>query len=161
MNDRLQEIIAEVVTSTFEELAFMFGEQIDVDELGPLTGQAEAVQMKFSGHFPGIMTIALPDELTKTIAANMLGMDEDDDEAQEEAHDSLKEMLNVVCGHILTEVAGTEVVFDLSVPHVTRLKSEQWEILKKAPQTVLFELEDEPMLVNVNLKTDVDALLAE
>jgi CheY-like chemotaxis protein len=45
----------------------------------------------------------------------------EDDLVRERALDSLKEMLNVTCGQLLTSFAGEGPVFDLSIPTVAEL----------------------------------------
>jgi hypothetical protein len=52
-------------------------------------------------------------------------------------------MVNVICGHILTALAGEEPVFHLSPPHI---RAEHGELASDA-RTIAFRVEEEPVLL--------------
>ena len=72
--------------------------------------------MTYSGGMTGSISLIVPDDVCPEIAANVLGKDPDDAIVAAQSADALKEVLNVLCGNILTAVAGESPVFDLSVP---------------------------------------------
>lgn len=83
------------------------------------TGECFGVQVSFSGYAKGYCELWATRELSKSIASNMLGVfDEDSDTINQTCLDALKETLNILCGNLLTEYAGTEPVFDLDPPAV-------------------------------------------
>jgi hypothetical protein len=81
-----------------------------------------AMAFKISGcklhHFSRFNSISItfPEELCLEIAANALGAEPEDDFVKEQAGDAVGEIVNILCGRFLTEVEGTEPVFNLSVP---------------------------------------------
>ena len=86
------------------------------------------------------------------VSANMLGTDEDSDDASEASIDALKEALNIFCGNLLTEMAGEEPVFDLGTPQVleslsemsgTDLAVETWLEADGFPALMRLQIDDE------------------
>lgn len=143
------QVVTEVFTSVMEQTAFMFGEPADKDEL-PLSGTPLVqASMSFHGPMGGTLLMAVPQAACLEITANVLGMETDDPFVAERATDSLKEILNVTCGHILTELAGDKPVFDLSIPEVSQLDEPAAAELLADPRTLAFQADDSPMLVRL------------
>jgi CheY-specific phosphatase CheX len=79
-------------------------------------------------------------------------MDPEDDLVRERALDSLKEMLNVTCGQLLTSFAGEGPVFDLSIPAVAELDGNAWEEFLNAPETLSFLVDDSPAALKFEME---------
>lgn len=106
-----------VLEESLENLAFMFAEEVDVNEIAMSDSECVRVYMEFSGDlYDGSLTMILPNNISSELAANILGIDDASDEASELGEDSLKEVLNVICGRVLTEISGEEPLFDLTIP---------------------------------------------
>jgi hypothetical protein len=61
--------------------------------------------------------LRVSENLLAPLANNMLGLECDQDSpTYAQQIDALKEMLNVACGNLLPELAGTQAVFNLSAP---------------------------------------------
>ena len=110
-------VLDNVCKSVLEELAFLFCDPNDAAgfDLGHIK-DARQVSMNFMGPTNGRLEIVAGLELCLIIAANMLGVEPDEEGAASHAVDALKEALNVVCGRFLTEAYGEEAVFNLSAP---------------------------------------------
>ena len=93
----------------------------------------------------------VPNSLSKEIAANVLGLEPDDDLVREGAGDALKELLNVTCGHILTSLLGTKMVFDLSAPEMEVYDESAWREMLRAPNTVGVLVEESPVLLSFEM----------
>lgn len=107
--------------------------------------------ISFSGRLIGSLLLAMPATLAREIAANFLGVDADDDEADLAAPDALKEMLNITCGNMLTALSGTEAVFDLTIPEVAPLARERVAALASLAETLVFEVEGFAVLLRADL----------
>jgi hypothetical protein len=55
------------------------------------------------------------------LAANLLGIDADDDTAAAQGEDAVKEFMNIVCGQFVTSMYGDDDVFNLSIPQIAEL----------------------------------------
>jgi hypothetical protein len=55
------------------------------------------------------------------LAANLLGVDPEDDNAATQCEDATKEFMNIVCGQLVTALHGPDDVYVLSIPITTEL----------------------------------------
>lgn len=142
-------MVTEVFCDVVESLAFMFGEAADEDELPASAAGYILATMSFSGPMTGRIELAVPREMRVEIAANVLGVDPDDEQAVSGADDALKELLNVTCGQVLTRLAGEEPVFDLSVPVVSDLGDVAWTAMTQAPDVAKVVVDESPALLRL------------
>jgi CheY-specific phosphatase CheX len=146
MKVEIHEVLQRVVAEVLERLAFMFAEPADRKALPRAVTDALAASIQFSGERDGSMVLAVTSAQCAELAANVLGVEPQDDMVMQHRDDALAELLNVACGHMLTEVAGTEPVFDMLVPAITALDGAAWDALLDAPDTVGFLVDDRPVL---------------
>ncbi len=144
-----RDMIARVFIDVTEKMAYMFGDVVPADELPDVPRDAGFVKvsMEFSGPSGGLLTLAVPEKMCSELAANVLGLDSNDERAEEAAHDALKEILNVTCGNFLTEMAGEESVFDLTVPEMTLIGKEVWRELLASEEAVTVIIDAFPSVI--------------
>ncbi len=152
MRTEQRELLNEVFCDVFEKLAFMFGEPTPKEDMPREAAEFIEVKMGFVGPSHGSLEMVVPTEMCQEIAANVLGMDPEDDLVRERALDSLKEMLNVTCGHILTSTAGDEPVFDLTVPAVREIDGAAWSVFLDDPETLSFMVDDSPAALKFTME---------
>jgi hypothetical protein len=87
------------------------------------------VSMGFRGPTSGQAELAASEDWLALLAANVMGVDSDDPEAQTKRTDAFKELLNTTCGVLLPKAATTPAdVFDVTIPEARRLEgAEAWE----------------------------------
>jgi CheY-specific phosphatase CheX len=144
------EMVRGVFAKVLEKQVFLFAEDLDVSEI-PDGGDWVEARMAFHGPFGGSISLALPKEAELEIAANFLGKDADDPDVAKCAEDSIKEILNMVCGHMLTALAGEDPVFDLSIPKVHALSDADRSALADLPDVLGFDVEGKPALLRFQL----------
>ena len=149
MTNSSKKTLAEVIVAVLENQAFIFADVVDNAEAPPLPEEHHVVQMAFIGPVCGGLTMVFPAVMCAEVAANMLGLDEDDELAIAGGQDALKELVNVVCGQVLTEVAGEEPVFDLTVPEISTMDQEAWDKMLRDSETVALLVDDEPVLARL------------
>ncbi len=149
-NERIQ-LLENVFCDVFENLAFMFGELVDKSDLMHNNMKHTLAQMRFDGDRTGEVILTVPDEMCPEIAANVLGIDPDDDQVYDLAGDALKEMLNIICGQLLTALEGSDPVFDLTVPKIQNIKIEDWNELLKRDESLAFIVDDYPVILYVKM----------
>ena len=117
MSEKIKTILSRIAVKTFEELVFLCA--FDEDE--SYTAQidpAVAAKISFSGFFSGVLIMSLSAKILPQLTTNMLGVDEQEETTLDQQYDALKETLNVVCGNLLPEIAGTQEVFNIDPPTI-------------------------------------------
>lgn len=115
-----------VFSDVLSDLAFMFTDD-EPAEPSPGSIWLEGT-IRYRGPVSGTLTLVCPLEFCRMLAANLLGLDADEPEAEARAPDALRELLNVVCGQYVTAAFGHDKVFDLSIPEA--------RVLSETPQLV-------------------------
>jgi len=107
------------------DLAFMFTDEVgepppqdDADPTGPVLLETT---ISYHGPTSGTLTLRCPHEFAVLLAANLLGVDPEDEDSSRKARDAVGEFMNIVCGQFITAVHGTEQVFDLTLPQTREL----------------------------------------
>jgi chemotaxis protein CheY-P-specific phosphatase CheC len=137
-----------VFPQVLQKQIFMFAEEMPMDDLPVEEKDWVEAQISFSGPIIGEMILTLPKSIELEIAANFLGKDVDDPELVKFSDDALKEILNVLCGHMLTALLGEEPIFDLSIPKVLPLSQEKYSGLADRPNSVGFDVEGKPAVLS-------------
>ena len=124
------------LTAIFSEilanLAFMF---TDEDETLPDEGMEWwETSIRYKGPVSGALTFKCPRPFTNELAANLLGVDPDQEVEEEQAQDAVKEFMNIICGQVVTTFHGTEHVFDLTIPEVSVMASPPQEVFEENPR---------------------------
>lgn len=106
----LRTIFSEVLA----DLAFMFTEEKPAEPAAHYDWLE--TRIGYRGPDCGNLRFRCPEQFCVQLAANLLGIDPNDGDAADVSHDAAKEFMNVVCGHFVTTMYGTEKVFNLTIP---------------------------------------------
>lgn len=117
MSDRIKKIVARESVQTLEKLAFIFAMPEDED-IAPEEGETIDAVIRFSGPFSGTLMMLYPQSDLDELAANMLGLDGEEEISGEQKLDALKETINIVCGNVLPAIGGKEAIFDIDPPSI-------------------------------------------
>jgi CheY-specific phosphatase CheX len=149
MQTEHMELLSGVFCEVLEKMAFMFGERVEKEDLPQIAAEYVQVKMTFTGPLRGGLALAVPSDMRAEFAANVLGMEPDDEFVEKRASDALKEVLNVTCGHMLTTLVGEEPVFDLSIPTLSSINKVECSALLSEPETLCFLVDDHPVLLRL------------
>ena len=136
-----------------EKLTFMFGElgePEDVDEEQCIWVRAS---IDFSGPVNGTISLGVPEDVCGEVSANILGLNPEDIEEDGLARDSLMELLNVVCGHIVPAIQETEDDVLLSVPSIDEISSMNACKIARQDDTTCYDLDDSPVMLTLHVET--------
>ena len=115
MTSDVRRVLLDVSTQVFETSAFMAVYPPEVTNL-----QTEfppvAAAISFAGPTTGRLILAVSPEILSPLATSMLGLDISDEVSETGQTDALLEVLNMMCGNVLTEIYGSKPVFDLYPP---------------------------------------------
>ena len=153
MNEHHIECVSKTFIQVLEDVAMMFGDQIELGELPPPAGECVAVSIDFTGPGKGSLKLVTPDRTATEVAANVLGLDAGDPEVQEGGLDALKELINVTLGQLLTEIGGKEAVFDLSPPGArVGVTPSEWREFLAQEGTVAVVADEHPILLGLEMQ---------
>ncbi len=108
-----------IFSDVLAKLAFMF---TDEDVTGEASEQTwlETV-ISYQGPSEGTLRFRCTRDFTVLLAANLLGIDPEDDCAVTQCEDAAKEFMNIVCGQLVTALHGSDDVYVLSIPQTIEL----------------------------------------
>ena len=115
MNKKVKNTMSRVAIETLEQLAFIFSSPSEKNDI--LTPDATVASVPFSGPFSGRLTIKIDTSPVLELVANMLGVDENEIDS-EQKDDAIKETLNILCGNLLPEIAGSHEIFHIKTPRI-------------------------------------------
>ena len=152
MEKELRKILDATLCEVLEKQAFVFAEEVAVDDIPEQAGVMLHAWISFSGPFSGTLRFYAPESMCCEIAANFLGVEPDEPGITEKAPDAMKEMLNVICGNFLTAAAGDGPVFDLTVPQANPVTQEEWKRVLSDPAVMSYLAEDHVVLCRLELE---------
>jgi len=145
MSIPIPETLQKILEQVLETMAFVFADPWD-DEAEASVGPWLAVEMRYQGHAEGEVTLLATEACARALRAEVLGVDADE-VTEAEARDTLRELLNVICGHLVTEIHGTTPVFSLDVPRIRAARDEEVSLLAGDGNTARAMIEGEPILL--------------
>ena len=117
MKQAIKKILYQVTEDVLGKLAFMFTFPEDERELIESNSVLTA-SVSFEGLYKGTLVMIISDHVLPELTGNMLGIEEDETTTSEQQHDALKELINVICGNLLPEIAGKEAIFKVGMPRI-------------------------------------------
>lgn len=141
-------LVAEVLMDVLGTYAYLYGDMVAPAEL-QVPPATISVVMSFSGSFSGKLTMVMPERLAAAVAANALGA-ADDDVCVSMRGDAAAELLNIVCGRLLTVLSGEIPVFDMTTPSISAGDATDWLRICRCPRTVGFEVDGEPLVLGLD-----------
>ena len=107
--------LGEVAKAVLGDAAFLFCDDVPASA-GPMEGRLAEATIRFEGPTAGSITLRLPWQVAMEAAANLLGTELDDPEAEENALAAVGELLNMISGSALQRWFGASASWALGVP---------------------------------------------
>jgi len=120
MNKRIQTALYRATVSTFESMGFLLPTK-ELDE-NQLKAAAEAiVYINFHGPVSGRLYLRTFGDLLPILTANMMGLMEAPGSSLQQ--DALGELANVICGHMVSQLADPAAAYQLDSPTFLSVRS--------------------------------------
>ena len=144
------EILTESISEVLEKMAFMM--LMPPEEPLPSPEQSIRVTMRFTGLVSGQIDLLAGNELIEMMAANFMGVEPDDPEANDKRVDAFKEILNTVCGVLLPRLASSPAdVFDITIPEAQEINTpEEWDALIQENDAIVMDCDFNPLAFWIN-----------
>ena len=149
MKNEDRKILRKACFNVFEQLAFMFGDELENDEIESDADRFLRASMGFNGIKQGTVEIVVPWEISSLLACNILGLEEDQAVTEDSCIDALKELLNTITGRLMTSLFGEDTVMDLTIPITEELDHAAWESLVEGDTFLAITIEDTPVLITL------------
>ncbi len=149
----LEAFLRSATQEVFETmLSMQLGEREDVTELPVGTNQVVG-SVSMAGTVSGTVNIYVGDMFAKVITADMLGMELDEVDSDEEIHDVIGELSNMIGGDLKSRLCDAGFDCSLSIPSITsgkdfQIESKGWAVNEQ----VFFEYQDHIALIEAFLK---------
>jgi CheY-specific phosphatase CheX len=155
MTSDIRKVLLEVSTHVFETSAFM---AVYPPEVTNLEGgfPPMAASISFKGPVNGRLILAVSPEILTLLATSMLGLDFGDEVGEDGKNDALLEVLNMMCGNVLTGIHGSEPVFDLCPPELIPCEEAQ-TALATVPSEYHLTFTVEDTRADLILQTEIHA----
>lgn len=116
MNGEMRQAMEIVAVRILEDAAFLFVDRMPDGNKPDRDWPPAGAELRWAGPSRGLMRVWMDPDFLKVLAANMLGIEEDDEAAAKAGSDAMREVLNMVVGNSLTEAWGPGPVFHLEIP---------------------------------------------
>ncbi len=146
----LNEALLDGAKEVFETMIFIDIEKSD-DSNHAIEGDSLLGSITFTGNLEGCLTICCGTDCAKAIAANMLGMEPDEQVSDEDVCDAIGEVTNMVMGSLKSRIQDNFSKIDVSIPTVVSGQAIENSLGEKATSRVW---------VNVNVGQDHPALFS-
>ncbi|OFZ17004.1 MAG: hypothetical protein A2X86_00705 [Bdellovibrionales bacterium GWA2_49_15] len=127
MDQNLQ-VAQELLQSILEQHLFLFADPVE-DVVRP-SGEIAYLKIKmgFSGDLNGRFVMLFPEEISKEVIANLLGLEPDAPEfLTMTASDAAAEIMNIVGGNIVSRLLNEQGHYDLQIPNAEKFDALEWE----------------------------------
>jgi len=116
-------LLFETLSEVLEDAAFIFTESAD-ETLGWNNSILKS-SIPYAGEEQGTLSLAVDAEMAKLFAANLLGIEPDDEDADRKSGEAVSEILNIVCGVLLERWLGSRNHCRLGIPSTVNLSADQ------------------------------------
>jgi chemotaxis protein CheX len=128
----IKSLITNVVSEVFDTMLSMEVESIDGKPPEPDNGNLIVGSVGFAGAVLGNLNLHVAEEFACRMTAAMLGMETDEIESDEEVHDVIGELCNMICGDLKSRLCDAGLPCELSIPSITsgkefKIESRGWE----------------------------------
>ena len=147
-------LLSDVATQVLETMAFML--PMPPEEEMPAPDDSLLVRMEFVGPLAGTVEVCAGRDFACALVANAMSMDPDEPEVQERASDGFKELLNVICGVLLEQLAESPAdLYTLTVPHMQELSDAgAWQVFVDQPETTVLDVDGLPLAMKLTVNSE-------
>lgn len=112
----LREFITNSVSEVFDTMLSMEVESIDGDQMDLNYGSHIVGSVSFAGVVMGSLNLHVGERFARQMTAVMLDMETDEIDGDEEIHDAIGELCNMICGDLKSRLCDSGLTCELSIP---------------------------------------------
>jgi CheY-specific phosphatase CheX len=151
----LRGFVSGAMNEVFDTMLSMDIELADEGVHGNVDGERIVGSVGFAGKAVGSVSVQVNEAFARSITAAMLGMEEDEIDGDEEVHDVIGELSNMVGGDLKSRLCDEGLNCNLSIPSITtgsdfKTETKGWE----RHESLIFRHQEQFALVDVYVKTN-------
>jgi len=127
----LKEFLADAISNVFDMMLSMEAEFVDADVPAPAGDSRIIGSVSFAGKVMGNINFQVNDAFARIMTAAMLDMELGEIEGQEEIHDVIGEVSNMIGGDLKSRLCDAGYLCELTIPSITsgnnlKTESKNW-----------------------------------
>ena len=151
----LRGFISGAMAEVFDTMLSMDIDLADGDAQADIDGERIVGSVGFAGKAVGSVSIQVNEAFARSITAAMLGMEEDEIEGDEEVHDVIGELSNMIGGDLKSRLCDGGLDCELSIPSIITGSDFKTEIKGwERHESLIFRHQEQFALVDVYMKTN-------
>ncbi len=151
----LRGFISGAMTEVFDTMLSMDIELADGGAQANIEGERIVGSVGFAGKAVGSVNIQVNEAFARSITAAMLGMEEDEIEGDDEVHDVIGELSNMVGGDLKSRLCDGGLDCELSIPSIITGSDFKTEIKGwERHESLVFRNQEQFALVDIYIKTN-------
>jgi CheY-specific phosphatase CheX len=128
----LKDFITNAVSNVFDTMLSMEVESVEAGQTENYNGGHIASTVGFAGKVLGNLNLHVGEEFAIQMTAAMLGMETDELDGDEEVHDVIGEVCNMIAGDLKSRLCDSGFTCELSIPSITtgkefKIVSQGWD----------------------------------
>lgn len=152
MEGNPSECLMEALGHVLVSMVSMSPHIIEAKDMPEMKGDALNIRIEYSGKHAGELGLIMERPLASQIAARILGLGSTDDIYDDMIEDAVRELINVVCGHFVTQMYGYTPILKISMPKVFLLGSPACNVLLENPNICTIMVDNFPLLGLVRVR---------
>jgi chemotaxis protein CheX len=128
----LKGFITNAVSDVFDTMLSMEVESVATNQPESLNGTHIVGTVSFAGRVMGSLNMYVGNDFARQMTAAMLSMETDEIDGDEEVHDVIGEVCNMIGGDLKSRLCDSDLTCELSIPSITSgedfsIKSRGWD----------------------------------
>ena len=121
------------VNEVFDTMLSMEVSCFEADPQVKLEGNRVVGSVSFAGNIIGLISIHMSEPFARVVTATLLGMEEEEIESEDDVHDVIGEMSNMIGGNLKSRFCDAGLPCELSIPSITsgtsfRIECRDWAL---------------------------------
>lgn len=151
----LRGFVSGAMSEVFDMMLSMDIELADEGVQANVAGERIVGSVGFAGKTVGSVSIQVNEAFARSITAAMLGMEEDEIEGDEEVHDVIGELSNMIGGDLKSRLCDGGLECELSIPSIITGSDFKTEIKGwERHESLIFRHQEQFALVDIYIKTN-------
>jgi len=159
--ERMQQVdivamISESIVDVFDTMLSINIEKTEPDTTTVSEESRVVGSVTFAGDVMGVFKIEVSESFSRIMTASMLGIELDEIESEEEVHDVIREMSNIIGGNLKSGYVDVGLSCELSTPSITKGSDFRIEALNiEALDRFAFKYEDHTIVIDAGVRKDL------